>query len=696
MSKAKENEVLINDAELQAPAIKDKIPRFFSPNLSERTMKIFVLAIFFLSTLIHGLIMAGPHQLTIYHDELLYWRLAESFTDQPFMVYHVPVYFSKFLYSLVLAPLFLIKDSVLRAELAGWMNALMVSWSIFPAYRIARRITPSRTIQLFSILLFIISPMMNYCEKYITESLFLPMGMYLVLGFLWLFDKMDDENQSTGSAKLFLYSLLLGFYAYLSYLAKESALAFSGCFIVWALVSMLIRNQAQFRTRHLIAVGGHILALIICFALQTLLISGENSYSSQIGIENINTWNKIGFYFRCLIQNSLFMAITSFGLPLLYWQLRLNRRSKLYSEPPAMFNWVIFLFMTYIVIQLGTTFSINVREDLGKAEGIRLHTRYVIPFFLPLLAMTLDQIRLTPPSKARRGFTIFLAVGIASVFILTPIRYASTFDSVDSWHIRNLSDATGTLTIIPADDASKDTAEDKQSEDEAEAKPDFLQDAARFLLNKNIGILLIVIAFTGLMILLIFMSKQSRVAAVFILAVVMVIIQIYNNADTIRRNKQNGLPTDKQIAGFVEIDRTVREVVGEENLLVISNDKLEGRKRRLETFLSCDFYIVQISDLKRVKGEGNQSLKNSKGVIALDEVEIPVMLKSFTSVKTYPKGTHFTYVLCCNDSGDDSYISFNPATVEKIKTFDNTGYTLYRMVDPSRLDFDQIEKTTYN
>lgn len=696
MRSIKHRKSIVNDEALQELQTNDSVPKFFSPRLNERSMKIIVLVIFAVSSLIHGLIMAGPHQLTIYHDELLYWRLAESFTEQPFTIYHVPVYFSKFLYSLVLAPLFLIKDPALRAVLAGWMNALMVSCSVFPAYRIARKITPSRTIQLVSVLLFMASPMMNYCEKYIAESLFLPMGMYLVLGYLWLFEKIEDL-QSAGSLKLLLYSALLGFYAYLTYLAKESVLAFAGCFIVWTLITM-VKCKEGTGTRRLIAAAGHAAALILCIGLQTLLISGENSYSSQIGIENINTLEKIGFYFRCLAQNGLYTVITGFGLPVLYWQLRFNRRSKLSYEPSARRNWIIFLFISFILIQLGTAFSINVREDLGKAAGIRLHTRYVIPFFLPFLVLTLEQIRLTPPSAHRRNIAMILVVGIASLLILTPIRYASTFDSVDSWHIRNLADATGPFAP-PIEKQETDKQEDADaSETEGEQAPGFFEVVRNYLCAKNIGIVLIVFAFTGLMIGLVFMSKQSRVAAMLILCGVMLSVQLYNNIDTLTRNSQNGLPTEKQIAGFTAIDEAVRDVVHGENLLVISNDKLEGRKRRLETFLSCDFHLVQISDLKRLKGESGKNLKASKGVICLDEdgEALPVMLKSFTNATAYPKGTRFAYVLCCSVPDDDSYVAFNPATVQKIQTFDSTGYTLYRLVDPSRLDFDTLAKTSYD
>ena len=652
------------DVVLPVPEKEHAINRVLSLRWPGWMMMSAVALMFVASTLFHGVMLSGPHQLTIYYDELLYWRMAQTFNTAPLTVYHVPVDFSKFLYSLLLSPLFRLEDPVLRTVLAGWINAALISSSVFPAYRIVRKITPSTRVQLAAMLLFTFSPMMNYSEKYIAECLFLPMGLYLILGCFRLFEKAAGQDCS--ESRLFMLSALLGLYAYLTYLAKESALAIAACFIVWSLISAARQSdQPRYAARRLFLALGHALGLLVPFALQTVLFRGAYSYSAQVGIENIGTWEKVLFFFKCLTQNGLYTVITGFGLPVLFWQLRYNRERKLSDEPEAFRDFVFFLFLSFIVIQLGTAYAINVKEDLGKEAGIRLHTRYVIPYLPVFLAMGLEEIRLTPHGTRRRNVAMVSVVGAASLLVLNKIRYASTFDSVDSWHIRNLADVTKTssLTNLPVND----------------------------------GILVVILLFTLWMLLVVFLSRRSRIAAFSVFCVVALGIQVYNNYDTLDRNSKNTMPNESQITGFAELDKAILEQVGEdENLLVISAEKLEGRKRRLETFLSRDFHMVNLNDLIALKGSDNEKLlEQTDGVLDLNETQLPVMLTTFTSVRYYPEGTTFRYVLCCSVSGDDGYVAFNPDSVEKVRTFSGTGYTLYRLTDPSRLEFEQLGKTTY-
>ena len=153
-----------------------------------------VFLLFVLSVVIHGLILPGPHALTTSYDEMLYWGLAKMFWIKPFTLYHVPVLFSKFIYSLVLSPLFLIKNPILRSEVAIWLNTVMMSFSVFPAYRLVKKLSASPKVQPVSLALFMCSPIMNYSEKYVPECLYLPLSLYLVLGYYSLYQHINDPE----------------------------------------------------------------------------------------------------------------------------------------------------------------------------------------------------------------------------------------------------------------------------------------------------------------------------------------------------------------------------------------------------------------------------------------------------------------------------------------------------------------------
>ena len=70
-----------------------------------------VFLLYVLSVWIHSLLLPGPRVLATYYDEWLYWGTAKNFwTEARFTLNYAPIEFYKFVYSLVLSPLFRIGD----------------------------------------------------------------------------------------------------------------------------------------------------------------------------------------------------------------------------------------------------------------------------------------------------------------------------------------------------------------------------------------------------------------------------------------------------------------------------------------------------------------------------------------------------------------------------------------------------------
>ena len=626
-----------------------------------------VYLLFAVSTLIRGLILPGAHILNTYYDELLYWGVAKTFWTSPaFTIYHVPVEFSKFMYSMVISPVFLIKDAAARLIAVGWLNAAMISLSVFPAYRLVRRITPSRVLQLVCLVLFAASPVMNYAEKFAPESLYLPMSLYLILGYFALYQRLASP-ESHPMRKLCLMAMLLGVFAYLSYLEKEAASAFFGAFLVWTIIAAAreIKRKDSAWKRYLAVAGVHAAAIAACHLLTTLILGIKFSYSDQVGLSLVGSMYRIEFLIHCLISNGLYICVALFGLPVLYWQVKRNRKGRLADENVDRYNWIVFFHIAFALTLFFISYSISLTEDFGKAK-IRLHTRYYIPFILPFFALALEEIRNFPRKGGKAGVAGVLIVGVACVLLLNPNRYVSAYDSFDTWHIQN---ANGYF-----DDLAEDAADD-----EASALKDFFTDQTDGSkeISYNHGLLLSMAAFTVAMALIVLLARRSGKAALALFCCIVLAVEGYNNVITVKKVGRFCTVTEAQAKAYAQLDRDVREAVGDENLLIVSTEKLEDRKRTIEAFFSFDWYSALTSGLNKVLGPD--------GVIDLNEVQIPVSMTQFTSTRSYPKGTTFAFVLCTDD------IRFNENSVEQVFFSEDTGYRLYRLIDPSRLDVDFLK-----
>jgi len=635
-------------------------------------MPLAVFLLFLLSAIIRGLILPNPHLLVTYYDELLYWSVAKNFWTEPaFTVFHMPVVFSKFLYSMVLSPLFLIKDPVVRTQSAMWLNAVIISLSVFPAYRIAKRITASAKIQLVSLVLFLCSPIMNYAEKYGPESLYLPMALYLIAGYYSLYQRVN-EPESCAMLRLNLHAALLGIFAYLTYVGKEAGSAFFGGFLFASFIMSAISHRQKTNTwkRYLSAAFSHFCAAAIVHVLLRLLLPMQFSYGTQMSLSNIDTMYKIEYLIRCFISNSLYLCAAFFGIPALLWQLKRNRRGRLAEDGPARCGWLLMLYTALVLTLVFLSYSVSVKEELGNAN-IRLHTRYFIPFLFPLLALMLEEIRRTPARLKRASVSRVLLVGVSCILLLTPNRYVAAYDSYDTWHIQNSS---GLLEQI------------KQPEDEADGthagEKSFL---ARFFADQTAGskeityhhgLILTMSVFTGIMVLIVLLTRKSKRIALALFCCLVLAIEGYNNIVSVDRIGSLSTISSADAQAYRKLDKEIMETVGNESLLIINASKTEGRKRLADTFFSFDWYSVLTKDVSKALGP--------EGIIDLNKTQLSVSMPFFTGSGKYPEGTVFSYVLC---SGD---IRFHEGTVEPVFFSPETGYFLSRVINPGFLDVDYI------
>ncbi|MBR6185789.1 MAG: hypothetical protein IKQ41_05950 [Clostridia bacterium] len=649
--------------------------RWQDPRAQDKLMGAAVFLLFVLSVVVRGLLLPGPHLLRTYYDELLSWGLAKTFWKEPaFSLYFLPVDFSKFVYSLVLSPLFFIKDSLLRSALAIWLNKVMISFSVFPAYRLAKKITSSRILQLLALVLFVCSPIMSYGDRYAQENLYLPLCLYLMLGYYSLYRRIDGPDRFS-LAKVNVSAALLGVFACVIYFEKEAVTAFAGAFILWGLVTAvrLARKKDANWKRYLCAAAIHAAAALAAYLLVKLLLGVQFSYSNQFGLKNIDSMYKIEYLFHCIIRNWLYMCVALFGIPVLYWQIKRNRQGRLADEGTVHFNWVIFLSVSFLLTVVFLSFSVSVKEELGN-ENMRIHTRYFIPFLFPFFALLLEEMRKPAKQMKRAGLIGVLIVGVACVLLLAPNRYVTSYDSYDTWHVQDLTKAFDKLT-----EGKQDLEKEAKEEGAGLGASVKLFFADQTGGSKNVtyhhGMLLSMSAFTAFMLLITLLARKHKKAAIAVFCCLALAVEIYNDAVSLENNR-SAVRSDTEMARYAALEREVSQYTDGGDLLVISKDKLEGKKRRIETVFSFDWYGVLTKDLKKALGPD--------GVIDLTKTQLTSCMTMFTGNRKYPKGTEINYVLCTDD------VLFDAASVELLFYDPKTGFNLYSVKDQTCLDVNYI------
>ena len=88
-----------------------------------------------------------------YRDELRYLQIAKNiFANGSLSVYGAGNDYQKILYSLLLAPTYFIKNSIIRIKVIALINSVLVSSSIFPGYLIIKKISDGKKNVVFMLL----------------------------------------------------------------------------------------------------------------------------------------------------------------------------------------------------------------------------------------------------------------------------------------------------------------------------------------------------------------------------------------------------------------------------------------------------------------------------------------------------------------------------------------------------------------
>ena len=340
-------------------------------------ISVFLLFLFFV--VFRTLIAGFDKSLETYPDELRYYDLARSlFEENGMAIRNSPADFQKIAYALFILPVFAVEDIVVRLQLIGLVNSILICSSVFPIYLIATELELSKGLTYFSVVLTLLFPDMVLSATLMSEILYWPILLWFI--YLWLL------NQRKRKVTIAIFQ---GVLAYVGYLCKEIFLAVLIACVLFEILNFFLdmfENGKAYAMKNNCNRQniGVVLVLMLTFGMIFVgakgLFFGDmgSSYNHQTGFSAILTsYNFIymmyGFvyYITAVFVATLFFPIV---YPLINFR-HLDRKIR------GLFCFVIL----FLLVSLATVaYTITVREDLGLVVP-RVHLRYVEPVFIVLL-----------------------------------------------------------------------------------------------------------------------------------------------------------------------------------------------------------------------------------------------------------------------------------------------------------------------
>lgn len=408
---------------------------------SNTGLYVLVILLFAISCAVRIALAWYPKGIGVLPDEIRYLDLASSLLNNGMLVERGGLAsFQKILYPVALFPAYFFSDGQMREGAITILNCVYASSAIFPAFILARRVFADAKGPIIAcLILTLILPDMCYSMTFLSESVYLPLALWLIVCCLVAFEKEGVSGK--------FWCLGAGLLCFLAYLAKEVALGFALAFIT----IMIVRIASDGEKRRG-AVGSLVcfcVGLVLPFVIFKLtLFSGLlNSYNQADPSVLLNPYTVFFTFYAIIVDSMHFvMAFAFFPLifPLLTWSRLRRKERELY----------LFCMLSFAFILLAVVYTISIREDLGHV-GVRPHVRYVAPIFLPLLFLLIKQVMrrdgsviLKSRGRTAAACTLTAIMVLLVMFTFGSGDYTQGFDNAQ-YHVLRL--AKETMEALPVD-----------------------------------------------------------------------------------------------------------------------------------------------------------------------------------------------------------------------------------------------------
>ena len=408
-----------------------------------------VISIFLIEVIIRFLCANYPKAVHTYRDKLFLFQLAKSIWNEgSLQVYGVKTDYNKILYPFILSLAFPIKSSLIRIKVITLINSVLVSSSVFPGYLFTKKISNgnSKVIAL-SLIILAFLPDMCFSTTFMSENLFLPMGLW---DFYFLSCLLLEKNKK----KQIIMSVPIGAFTLLLFLVKVGGLLF---LVAYCLTCVIL----AFKEKSFLSFIRRCTGLIIVFfglyiLFKLIAYPGAGKYYNA-GISIFSSHYRIEYWLYAAFVNILFLLFMwMFFFPVIpaISFKRLSEKQKLIY---------IFLLLCVIINAISVSFAITVPEDLGSVIP-RQHLRYYVPMVFPMFVFLLCEVEQRDYSEQtvdsfrneRKWLYVIAAVFLTAFICLLRERIPSVpvdqntiriYNYFFNFHFGDMSEGNGFLII---------------------------------------------------------------------------------------------------------------------------------------------------------------------------------------------------------------------------------------------------------
>ncbi len=332
---------------------------------------------------------------SIMPDESLYFQLSDSLAEKGQVLFRgQPINYLYITYSILLVPLHWLGNSVNIFRAAQFLNAMIMSAAVFPAFYLGRQITKSRTRAFLVAAAALIVPDMVMINHIMSDVLTYPL---ILITFVFIYKMLENS-------KKIMYTIAVGALSFLLYTVKPGYIAIGGA-VILVLFLLALRERDKSRLFQALITGAAMLTFFFAwrFFLAEILkmdFSLESLYASQTAALSLDSIKKL----LCgLLVYSIYIPVAFLLIPVV---LPISNFS-IFSKQNRQSLIITLTSMAFVVI--GTVYIIYISEFTGDPYATRIHLRYIAAFFPVLLAYCLA------PEIKQAKFNLTAAVGTLGV-----------------------------------------------------------------------------------------------------------------------------------------------------------------------------------------------------------------------------------------------------------------------------------------
>lgn len=352
--------------------------------------------VFFLDLTVLVLVTNYPRQMRVYTDELHYLDNARSLAaGQGISLRGMPSDYQKILYSIFLIPAMCLGSTRLQIMAVGWTNCLLAASTVFPVWLLCRRLSCQRRETVFMLLATVLYPTMAFTASFMSESLFLPLSVWMGYAVVCA---LQAQGQKRGS----LVSLLAGVLCYAVYLCKEIGLYYLLAYLAVCLWEALL-NAGTRRSKLLSALWFTVGFAVPFLLMKSTLFAGMgNSY----GLTSMLDGPHLLYMLYAILYYTIFTLLAFGVLPVLALctDFPYLHRQQTVSE-----QFRLYLLFSLVIGIAGVGYTITPREEYLSWVPA-LHLRYLEPLGLLILVSALPVLRRTWPLSRKNGLLLCTAV----------------------------------------------------------------------------------------------------------------------------------------------------------------------------------------------------------------------------------------------------------------------------------------------